>query len=234
MLVADEADDALGRPPAGRGHVVGAIVAAAQPVDVLARVAVLGHRLARAGGRAALAPRRRIWPPRVVDVVLAGDRRGRSARAAGRGRRRRTANQPLPTWSGPVGLADTNSTFDPLAVRRGRAGRSRRRPPRRRRRSTSCSHVSAQAEVDEAGPGDLDRARRAAAGRRSRCSASSVGQLARVAAGRLGRGQRHVGRPVAVLAAAAAARARSRRGRIDPERASEARTAAERSSLITR
>ena len=47
----------------------------------------------------------------VVEVVLARRPCGRRPRGRGRAGRRRTRPRALPMWSGPVGLADTNSTL---------------------------------------------------------------------------------------------------------------------------
>ena len=80
------------------------------------------------------------------------------------------AQRPWPTCIGPTGFAETNSTCTRLPP--PRSLRPKSSPCSRASRSTRCSAVARQPDVDEAGTGDLDGldvgARRRCAPRRSR------------------------------------------------------------------
>ena len=151
----DVGEHLLAGPASGLGHVVGTVVLRGEIGDELARIAVLGNGLPVLPGEQARTEAPHL-PAGVVDVVLARDLVSRALEAAGRARRRTTPNQPLPTCSGPVGFAETNSTIDPLAV-----AEIGLRVAIDARFDDVAQHLVqpcvAQAEVDEAGPGDLDR-----------------------------------------------------------------------------
>ena len=128
----------------------------------------------RPGSRPRAAPRRARAPgptrracdlrAGVVEVVLARARRGRAKRE--QPRERVAVGGVAARWpraAGPVGLAETNSTMDPLGPAPRRRRRSRR-PRRGRAPSAAAYQASARNEVQEA------RARRP---RRARARAPS-------------------------------------------------------------
>ena len=141
------------------------------------------------------------------------------------GRRRRAA--------GPVGLARHELDVDLLAAAEVGAWRSRPRPAPTTSASTSCSQVGRRWKLTNPGPAistALDVRRRVGVEALDELG----GELARVATGRLGRGQRDVGRPVAVLAPGRPLEVDRRRAASMPTAARAARRAVARESRITR
>jgi len=123
-------EDCLAGKPAGLDDVLGPLVLLRQLRDVLALVALLRHNLAAASGEKALAEKADLAAS-IVHVEL------RSTSQPHRLITRPRASpyepsQPLPTCSGPVGLADTNSIWTRSRLRAPESRRSlrlqRRRP----------------------------------------------------------------------------------------------------------
>ena len=108
------------------------------------------------------------------------------------------APRAWPAWSGPFGLAETNSTLTRRPWPKSVAAEVRRAGV-----NYVAQHVVkprlGKVEVDESSAGDIDLDHM-----RRRCGVEVIGellrQLARVAPRSLGRGQGNVGRPIAVLA----------------------------------
>ena len=201
---------------------------------VVALVAVLGRRLAAGAGADRLAERGDLRA-RVVEVVLAPRPRGRAKleqpRAA---RRRRRRGGRWPAVSGPVGLAETNSTWIRSRGVRPCRRRSRRRP-RARARAAAAYQASARKTFRKPGPATSTRSTRVAqalaaaprrAARRSRAAAPSA--RARAASPRWSSSRRS--RP----SSGARASARALGGAAPLRRSAAAASTAARSSSIGR